>query len=445
MAKRERDAIDVSTDELKQAGEAGLRNPLGDNNCFLNSVLQAMYHTDDFRDAVITKYGEPVRSPLELLNSDVSTPPPPIDPAKKWKKAKGRLLRELARVLLQYQKAGGAPVDPTTLRGSMAVLLPQYEKGNLQDAHECFEFLLGEVDEACKEEGTGSALAKHCYGIDLRKEAVCPSCNKVERTTRVECYSLTMWASELTTPGATRRTFVEGLKGVDEPITCDCGTKISVKTKLGSGLPQWLTVNVSWGSSEAKRSQLRQFLSSVPLRFPMTEAIHGSGDEIAVLNGMVFYYGQHYISTFFNRERRVWVIFDDDWLRAVARSISGLWKYVVDGCIMPLMLFYRIGLESDDRIQEALSYFRMAAEGEPEVMKDDYTEGIMLEWLEANTRSDVNLSDSPSYFTDDFLRYLEDTPVKDTGITPGPADTSLDAAVQRTLSQETGANLPDTE
>ena len=428
------DMSGVSARHLAQAGERGLANPVGHNNCFLNSVLQVLYHLRDFRTQLIAAAEETLGAGFcDDDNDDEDGAPSPSPPPAACALATGqRLLRRVAALFLRYQRSSSddALLDPSAIRSGISQALPGYAAGETQDAHECLDAVLTMLDTGLRDGGhAGDAeadvrprrrrrrqppqrptLPYRYFGVHTR---VSPACGCGEASGRVvdtDAFYLTVWEPALVREGfdnGNRRAFHDLIsgRGRDKPIECDtCKTKgVELVTRLrpvangdagkqakaapAVSCPPVLVVNVSWAEASATREELRRFVSCVPVRWRVADALPGAAEDVeAELVGVVFYYGQHYVSALRNEEHNVWAIFDDSRVRSVARSIPELWRYAVDGCLMPFVLFFR-SAKTGGGADAAASRL-----GEPELDSTSpaYNPNVLHSWLLERTRADLS-------------------------------------------------------
>ncbi|KAJ9456393.1 Ubiquitin carboxyl-terminal hydrolase 23 [Diplonema papillatum] len=389
--------MDVSSRDLVLAGERGLDNPIGANNCFLNSVLQIMYHIQDFREQLIqTAYLNDTAVTALPLTDEVDN----VAPEKK-------VLLDIAWLFKSYNEEGRTLLDPDSVRASMSKIMPRFRAGQLDDAHECFVAMLQILHGAC---GTSvgvddggpeilSGLAHDFFGLHMKSQAAC-KCGKTNRVIYSEAFYRTIWESTLRNDEG-EMAFQKLIGPQDAPITCDneeCKAKINMQLYIRK-LPTMLTVNVSWAREQCTREDLRKLLAAIPVRWRLQDAFEykNQGDTpiVAVLEGVVFYYGLHYISTFFSRSKGVWVIFDDSSVRAAAQTVPGLWQYAVDGKLMPFMLFYRTAAGTDPAMEPVLKSFGLQVTvGEPSMLEHDRK--TLHAWLKKNTRKDPGEDEDPN-------------------------------------------------
>eukprot|EP01061_Rhynchopus_euleeides_P007957 TRINITY_DN1701_c1_g1_i1.p1 TRINITY_DN1701_c1_g1~~TRINITY_DN1701_c1_g1_i1.p1 ORF type:complete len:611 (+),score=143.75 TRINITY_DN1701_c1_g1_i1:150-1982(+) len=407
----------VSNSRLMITGEKGLANPLGHNNCFLNSILQVLYHLSDFREELIEAAED---AEVPLFKDESSDELPEEDLPKDTNEES--ILRNIVHLFKKYDRAHECLLDPSEVRRGIASILPSFKSGTLQDAHECLDVLLSFLDTALVNRHSLSAGAREkpkphevptsipqkFFGIHTEVSPSCGCGDKSGRVVYTDSFYFTIWAPvliQIAFDKGEEHGFQRMLVGVDQPITCDsCNQKVSLDKKLRAhpngqlSNPRIMPVNVSWAKESASRTELRKFVSSVPVRFRLQETIACRKPVtpiLCVLTGVVFYYGLHYVSAMYNQEYNVWVVFDDNNVRAVAKTLPGLWRYAVNGRLMPFMLFYRVGMQDTPAVAALLKCFEVVAEGEPNLLSVDRRLDL-YGWLEKNTRSDFSATAVPA-------------------------------------------------
>eukprot|EP01062_Namystynia_karyoxenos_P060359 TRINITY_DN5191_c0_g1_i1.p1 TRINITY_DN5191_c0_g1~~TRINITY_DN5191_c0_g1_i1.p1 ORF type:complete len:895 (+),score=273.71 TRINITY_DN5191_c0_g1_i1:126-2687(+) len=364
-----------------------------------------------------------------------------------------RVLAELCRLIHCYDQTHGSSVDPEELRNTMAALVGKYETGRLNDAHECLEFLLKNIDEAWwnaaeaervaaeaagdrsqtagadikrRRKGGGfwccrgcmSSLARQYYGMHLVRQTQCRLCKHVQYKTDEHPFFWTMWASELYRAGPEehdifcKRVWDTRVETSCERAGANCKGKAPWQCEMKGPPPKVMTFNLTWAARDVPRADIASLCAAVPGRFMLRDAVQGEqvGNKVCVLSGLIFYYGLHYISSFYNREKAIWVVFDDQHLSAAASSIQGLWKYVVNGKILPFLFFYDVVDESDADWRAADELIKRRYEGpvgepaEPpmETLDGRLNRAELLEWLKTVCKKDITTAELDDHLSVDL-------------------------------------------
>eukprot|EP01065_Artemidia_motanka_P037784 TRINITY_DN4668_c0_g1_i1.p1 TRINITY_DN4668_c0_g1~~TRINITY_DN4668_c0_g1_i1.p1 ORF type:complete len:640 (+),score=167.28 TRINITY_DN4668_c0_g1_i1:66-1922(+) len=381
-------AAAVTARDLHECGERGIENLFGRNNCFLNCIGQAFWHHDRFRAALIDLASAGLR-PAEADGGEDAR--------------RLRLLLELCELMKRYSTEDGV-VDPEHLRGALALVIKGYRGGTLHDAHELFAHLLAEVSAAMLPLERGGPTPESCYGLTLRKRADCGRCGSVAHESEGSSFFLSLWAGELAAT-AGPDAFARCLVSTDAARSCPddaCGGSAPTSTTLAGPPPHCIAVHCVWASGRMKRSDITDLLCSLPGRFSLATAVGGDsvGSTVCVLTGVVFFWGRHYISAFLNLKKGVWVIFDDASVKAAAKTTPGLWRYAVDACLVPCMIFYTTGEPEDASVLQASEFHSRRGAAHDSVQEEpfmtvagEHNRAGIRSWLLSSTRKDMTSSE----------------------------------------------------
>ncbi|TGZ49145.1 Inactive ubiquitin carboxyl-terminal hydrolase 54 [Temnothorax longispinosus] len=351
----------------------GLLNGPGQNNCFLNSAVQVLWHLDIFR-----------RSFRELSGHACMR--------------ESCIFCALKDLFSQLQFSQESALPPDTLRRALAESFldqQRFQLGFMDDAAECFENILlrihlhiasGEAEDMCS--------ARHCvphqkFAMTLVEQSVCGVCGATseplpftqERNlekqnllvillTKLMKNSYSEWfyysimmvhyvsASALTsqahqTPLNSRNNpdlFGQLLRragGMGDIRDCpsSCGAKIQICRTL-MNRPEIVSVGVVWDSERPSLEHIMDVFATVGTSLRLSDVFHSVVDSrwgastVHNLVGVVTYYGKHYSTFFFHTKLKVWIYFDD----ATVKEIGPRWEQVVEKCrrgrYQPLLLLY---------------------------------------------------------------------------------------------------------
>ncbi|XP_046392914.1 uncharacterized protein LOC124160857 [Ischnura elegans] len=324
------------------SGAKGLLNAPGQNNCFLNSAVQVLWHVDVFR-----------RSFRELTVHACM--------------AESCIFCALKDLFTQLQFSQEAAPAPDALRSALARAFcdrRRFQLGLMDDAAECFETILlrihfhlaaGEAEDTCS--------AKQCiphrkFAMTLVEQSVCGSCGATSEPLPFTQMVHYVSASALT--ATFRRTASEGsiesrsfgrllrlTAGVGELRDCPggCGAGVSPRRALTS-TPDVVSVGIVWDSERPPPEAISAVLTAVGTTLRPRDLFHAVVDARWAasashnLVGLVAYYGRHYSTFFFHSRLRAWIYVDD----ASVREVGPRWEQVVDKCrrgrFQPLLLLY---------------------------------------------------------------------------------------------------------
>ena len=135
----------------------GLSNNSGDNNCFLNSTIQALWHLGPFRvelqDFVAShSYLIDARYQQNLINNSNSNSTTTSTKTNNSDNSSGTgpagnddLLRALCNMFNQYEFSEDAVVSPDELRNVISHVYDKFRVGDIADANETLEAILDRI------------------------------------------------------------------------------------------------------------------------------------------------------------------------------------------------------------------------------------------------------------------------------------------------------------
>lgn len=319
----------------------GLLNMPGQNNCFLNSAVQVLWHLDIFR-----------RSFRDLSGHICMTD--------------SCIFCALKELFAQFQYSQESALPPDALRRALAETFfdqRRFQLGFMDDAAECFENILQrihfhiasqEVEDMCS---VGHCIPHQKFAMTLVEQTVCHVCGAsseplpfTQMVHYVSASALCLQASIVHTKEQKPVSFGELLRragGMGDIRDCPstCGAKIQIcKTLMNR--PDIVSLGLVWDSERPSVDHIVDVLDSIGMTVNMDEMFHKVVDSRWAstvthhLVGIVTYYGKHYSTFFFHTKLCVWIYFDD----ATVREIGPHWQQVVDKCrrghFQPLLLLY---------------------------------------------------------------------------------------------------------
>ncbi|XP_004931139.3 uncharacterized protein LOC101744043 isoform X1 [Bombyx mori] len=315
----------------------GLWNAPGQNNCFLNSAVQVLWHLDIFR-----------RSFRELTgHACLGT---------------SCIFCALKELFSQLQWSAERAPAADALRRALGGGGARFQLGCMADASECFEHLLLRVhahvaaagdrrdDDACR--------APHCvphrkFAMMLVEQSVCGACQATSEplpfTQMVHYVSATALTAQaaLGEHGDSFGLLLKKAGGMGDIRDCPnaCGAKIQICRTL-MNRPEVVSIGMVWDSERPSAEHVAAVYAAIGTELRPTDAFHACVDRAWAarathhLVGIVTYYGKHYSTFFFHSKLRLWIYFDD----ADVKEIGPEWSYVVDKCrrgrFQPLLLLY---------------------------------------------------------------------------------------------------------
>ncbi|XP_038060447.1 uncharacterized protein LOC119731342 isoform X2 [Patiria miniata] len=319
----------------------GLLNAPGENNCFLNSAVQVLWHLDVFRRSFREMGGHACMG-------------------------KACIFCALKVLFTQLRYSEKQSLPPDALRKAMAVAFQdehRFQLGCMDDAAECFENILTRIhfhlahdikEELCD--------AKYCiphrkFAMTLIEHSVC-TCGATSEpfpfTQMVHYVSCTAicteakklrerhhWSSSVCFGHVLRNA---GAVGDIRDCPSECGKKINIRRVL-MNCPDVVAIGLVWDSDRPEKDHIVDVIQCLGTSLRMPDLFNSVVDEKAKraalhLVGVVTYYGKHYSTFFYNTALRLWVYFDD----ATVKQVGPNWRDVVNRCkrghSQPLLLLF---------------------------------------------------------------------------------------------------------
>jgi hypothetical protein len=134
----------------------GLSNEVGENNCFLNVTIQALWHVEAFKlslKSILSK------SELYMLNDE-------------------SLLGVLCNLFIQYEFADLKILPPSQLRELLGKLSAKFKLGEIADANEALDTILNRIHTErvhfCPD--VDKCLSHKVFGASFLEQSICKTC-----------------------------------------------------------------------------------------------------------------------------------------------------------------------------------------------------------------------------------------------------------------------------
>ncbi|XP_076317945.1 uncharacterized protein LOC143229469 [Tachypleus tridentatus] len=319
----------------------GLLNMPGQNNCFLNSAVQVLWHLDIFRRS------------FRNLNGHVCM-------------ADSCIFCALKELFTQFQYSHESALPPDALRRALAETFHQrrFQLGVMDDASECFENILRQIHfHIAPHESEDMCNVPHCiphqkFAMTLVEQTICHSCGATSEplsfTQMVHYVSTSALRSQATVMVNQQREtadffgqLLKNAAGMGDTRECPgaCGTKIQI-CRILMNHPEIVSVGLVWDSERPTLDNILEVFHSIGMVLKLQDMFHSVVDSqwAAVtkhqLVGIVTYYGKHYSTFFFHTKLQIWIYFDD----ATVLEIGPKWEQVIEKCrrghFQPLLLLY---------------------------------------------------------------------------------------------------------
>ncbi|KAL3528300.1 hypothetical protein ACH5RR_007622 [Cinchona calisaya] len=346
-------ANEVMTENLDgmDAYGTGLKNEVGEYNCFLNVIIQSLWHLRRFRDEFLRRsssehvhVGEPcVICALYDIFTALST-------------ASADARREA--------------VAPTSLRIALSNLYPDsnfFQEGQMNDASEVLDVIFyclhrsftsafcasdtESVDSSCMGSWdctNGACIAHSLFGMDIFERMNCYSCGLESRHLKYTSFFHNINASALRTMKVMcpESSFDELLNLVEmnHQLACDpeaggCG-KLNYIHHILSSPPHVFTTVLGWQNTCEHVDDITATLTALSTELDISVLYRGLDPKNKhCLVSVVCYYGQHYHCFAYSHDHEQWVMYDDKTVKVI-----GGWEDVLIMCekghLQPQVLFF---------------------------------------------------------------------------------------------------------
>ncbi|XP_039260733.2 ubiquitin carboxyl-terminal hydrolase 54-like [Styela clava] len=321
----------------------GLENQPGQNNCFLNSAVQVLWHLDVFRTNFARMTGHNCVGESSCI------------------------FCAMKHLFARFKYSDQEILPPTDLRVAMSIIYQaqnRFQLGLMEDAAECFENLLLRIHSHVVEESTSEdnmCSAKHCishqkFGMMLIEQGVCECGETSEPLPFIQLVHYVS-ATALCAKLKARRKYyraadkeekfarlIRSVSRGSRKCPSNCGSEIATRTSLMNA-PDVISIGVNWDSEEPAIEHIIDFIHTLSTMIKLQDMFDSVLDKNAQrneyhLSAVVCYYGKHYSTFFFNRKANRWLSIDD----AAVSEVGKHWRDVLIKCIkghyQPLLLLY---------------------------------------------------------------------------------------------------------
>ncbi|CAI5708381.1 unnamed protein product [Hyaloperonospora brassicae] len=345
----------------------GLLNASGENNCFLNVVIQSFWHLTSMRHF--------------LLHVEVK---------EESRSVESNVLRALKSMITEYDDTSSGVLHSRAVRKGLSVLYSadkNFQEGAMYDAEETLLALLNlmhqqtestEIQETHKTTMMVSSLVRlvsadvdeeNCQAVfdsnsiphlvfshQIYDRYVCGCCNYSSPWDLYSNLVYSTYASDLYT---SKYEFMEQMfrrftaQETDVASKCKqqgCGGQLG-KERVIRRFPMVFAVSILWATQSATKAQVEGVLNNIGDRLDLAKCFNAAGPVFRFkgggfrttyrLRGFVCYYGRHYVALFYSTAHKMWLLFDDSRVLEI-----GSWDDVVSECLkgrfQPVLLFYEL-------------------------------------------------------------------------------------------------------
>lgn len=329
----------------------GLKNEVGEYNCFLNVIIQSLWHLRQFRD--------------EFLRRSASEHDHVGDPCVVC--ALYDIFTALNTASTEMQREA---IAPTSLRIALSNLYPDsnfFQEAQMNDAsevlgvifdclHRSFTSTLGvsdaeSADSSCMGswDCSSSACTVHSlFGMDIFERMNCYNCGLESRHLKYTSFFHNINASALRTMKimCPESSFDELLNLVEMNHQLACDPEVGGCEKLNyihhilSAPPHVFTTVLGWQNTCEDIDDIKATLSALSTEVDIGVLYRGLDPKNKhCLVSVVCYYGQHYHCFAYSHDRGQWIMYDDKTVKVI-----GGWDDVLVMCerghLQPQVLFF---------------------------------------------------------------------------------------------------------
>ncbi|KAK7388993.1 hypothetical protein VNO78_23824 [Psophocarpus tetragonolobus] len=329
----------------------GLKNEVGEYNCFLNVIIQSLWHLRQFR--------------MEFLGRSRSEHEHVGNPCVVC------ALYEIFMALVTASKdSRREAVAPTSLRIALSNLYPHssfFQEAQMNDAsevlavifdclHQSFTRGSGVSDAESAESNcmgswdcaNGSCIAHSLFGMNIFEQMNCYHCSLESRHMKYTSFFHNINASALRTM---KVMFAESsfdkllnLVEMNHQLACDleaggCGKPNHIHHFLSTPPHVFMTV-LGWQNTSESADDITATLTALSTKIDISVLYRGLDPKcIHNLVSVVCYYGQHYHCFAYSHDHEQWIMYDDKTVKVI-----GGWADVVTMCerghLQPQVLFF---------------------------------------------------------------------------------------------------------
>uniref|UniRef100_A0AAV1TYD8 Ubiquitin carboxyl-terminal hydrolase n=1 Tax=Peronospora matthiolae TaxID=2874970 RepID=A0AAV1TYD8_9STRA len=345
----------------------GLLNASGENNCFLNVVIQSFWHLTSMRHF--------------LLHVEVK---------EESRSVESNVLRALKSMITEYDDTSSGALHSRAVRKGLSVLYSadkNFQEGAMYDAEETLLALLNLMhqqteateiqethkttmmvkslvrlvsadadEENCQAGFDDNSIPHLVFSHQIYDRYVCGRCNYSSPWDLYSNLVYSTYASDLYT---SKYEFMEQMfrrftaQEADVASKCEqkgCSGKLG-KERIIRRFPMVFAVSILWATQNATKAQVEGVLSNIGDRLDLAKCFNAAGPVLRFksggfrttyrLRGFVCYYGRHYVALFYSTAHKMWLLFDDSRVLEI-----GSWGDVVSECLkgrfQPVLLFYEL-------------------------------------------------------------------------------------------------------
>ncbi|XP_022852661.1 uncharacterized protein LOC111374241 [Olea europaea var. sylvestris] len=319
----------------------GLKNEVGEYNCFLNVIIQSLWHLKRFRDEYLrlspghVHVGDPCVT-CALHDIFISLSKPPTDTRRE-------------------------AVAPTSLRVALSNLHPDskfFQEGQMNDASEVLWAIFNCLHQSFPCEPAVRVgdldcnglpcIAHSLFGMDILEIVKCDNCGLESRHQNYKSFFHYINASALRrmkdmSPKSSFDELLYQVQTIDQ-LACDPEVggcrKLNYTHYVLSAQPYVFTAVLGWQNACECVDDITATLAAFTTEIDISVLYHGLDQKCTHrLVFVVCFYGQHYVSFAYKHDHQQWIMYDDE----IVKEIGG-WNDVLNMCeralLQPQVLFF---------------------------------------------------------------------------------------------------------
>lgn len=301
--------------EQKGTEIKGIKNETGDNNCFLNSIIQTIWHIDSFRAKILE---------LKHDTHDESC-----------------VMCALTRIFKSYQEE--EDLSSYDLREALCGEGNKFKPGEFEDAHEAYDELLNSIHicSSSSSPETCDCAVHSTFNMKIRESYNCKCGEKVNTLEFDE------WIHYISVDQVLDVNKTSGMKGLSNILrlvsrkserecpscTAECPLQVCL---LNS--PQILTLGLSWSTPTPPKNVLRSFLVNIESHINSKDFFDESkSSDTYAIKGVMCYSSLHYLV--FVKVGKNWIKFDDSYCKLVGASWTSVFNSILENGLQPHTLW----------------------------------------------------------------------------------------------------------
>lgn len=295
----------------------GIKNETGDNNCFLNSIVQNLYHLKSFRH--------------QFLNINH-----PIHPTQEC------VFCALRNLFERYTSE--SDLTPRDLRLSLSGKEERFKLGESEDATEVYEVLLDSLHNCFNNLVTCEppCIIHKMFSLKIVEYYECHRCGEKKDAIRYSKWIHYIPAESLLELYQRSKdnlfSHLIGKTNHNDSRPCEkCNSHLVLKRKL-LNLPDVISMTLSFSKSNPMLQELTDLVDAIDTHINTKDMFDQAMSCVYSLSAMLCYSAMHYISIV--KVGRNWIKFDDLSCKVIGASWESVSLYLKKGHLQCHTLVY---------------------------------------------------------------------------------------------------------